>query len=66
VVGATDAKGERVKNRPVYPWDLTGSIYELLGIDPQAKLPHPQGLDVRVTARVAGGVPSGGLLREIM
>ena len=41
VVGATDAKGERVKNRPVYPWDLTGSIYELLGIDPQAKLPHP-------------------------
>jgi hypothetical protein len=66
VVGATDAKGERVKTRPVYPWDLTGSIYELLGIDPQAKLPHPQGLDVRVTASVAGGVPSGGLLREIM
>ena len=44
VVGASDAKGEEVKERPVYPCDLIGSMYELLGIDPDAKLPHPQGL----------------------
>ena len=43
VVGASDAKGEEVKERPVYPCDLIGSMYELLGIDPDAKLPHPAG-----------------------
>ena len=41
VVGASDAKGEAVKERPVYPCDVIGSMYELLGIDPNAKLPHP-------------------------
>ena len=43
VVGSSDAKGEQVKERPVYPCDLLGSMYELLGIDPDAKLPHPAG-----------------------
>jgi hypothetical protein len=66
VVGASDAKGERVKDRPVYPWDLIGSMYELLGIDPDGKLPHPQGLAVRVTPSTAEGVKSGGRLKEIM
>ncbi len=47
VVGASDAKGEEVLERPVYPCDLLASMYELLGIDPDAKLPHPEGLDVR-------------------
>ena len=32
VVGESDAKGERVAERPVYPPDLLGSICELLGI----------------------------------
>ena len=66
VVGATDAKGEAVTERPVYPCDLIGSMYELLGIDPQAKLPHPQGLTVRVTPSSADGVAMGGRLTEIM
>ena len=66
VVGASDAKGERVRDRPVYPWDLIGSMYELLGIDPEGKLPHPQGLALRVTPSAADGVRSGGRLREIM
>ena len=35
VVGASDAKGDAVKERPVYPCDLIGSMYELLGIDPE-------------------------------
>jgi hypothetical protein len=50
----------------VYPCDLIGSLYELLGIDPAAKLPHPQGLAVRVTPTEADGVNIGGRLKEIM
>ena len=66
VVGASDARGEEVKERPVYPCDLIGSLYELLGIDPNAKLPHPQGLTVRVTPTESDGVKMGGRLKEIM
>jgi hypothetical protein len=66
VVGASDAKGEEVKERPVYPVDLIGSMYELLGINGDAKLPNPEGLDLRVLPTVADGVKSGGLLKEIM
>jgi uncharacterized protein (DUF1501 family) len=66
VVGASDAKGERVKERPVSPADLLGSMYELLGIDPHGKLPHPQGLAIRVTPSAADDVKSGERLREIM
>ncbi len=66
VVGASDEKGEEVKDRPVYPCDLIASIYELLGIDAGAKLPHPQGLDVRVTPTAAEDVTTGGRLKEIM
>jgi hypothetical protein len=66
VVGASDERGEEVKERPVYPCDLLGSIYELMGIDPDAKLPHPAGLDVRVTPTAAEGLSRGGRLKEIM
>ena len=59
VVGASDAKGEQVKERPVYPCDLIGSMYELLGIDCDAKLPHPEGLAVYVTPRAEDGVKMG-------
>jgi len=66
VVGASDEKGEEVKERPVYPCDLIAGMYELLGIDGNAKLPHPQGLDVRVTPTAAEGVTMGGRLKEIL
>jgi uncharacterized protein (DUF1501 family) len=66
VVGASDARGEEVKERPVYPVDLIASMYELLGIDGNAKLPNPQGLDLRVLPTAADGVKSGGVLKEIM
>jgi hypothetical protein len=60
LVGASDAKGEEVKERPVTPADLIASIYERLGIDPEAKLPHPQGL-------LAQAMPNAtGKLKEIM
>src|SRR5664279_833217 len=66
VVGASDATGETVKDRPVYPCDLIGSMYELLGIDPAAKLPHPQGLVVNATPSAADKAPTGGRLKEII
>jgi hypothetical protein len=66
IVGSSDAKGEEVKDRPVYPVDLLGSIYRLAGVDPQAKLPHPMGLDAYVLPTAAEGVKSAGLLTEIM
>lgn len=66
VVGASDEKAADVKDRPVYPVDLIAGMYELLGIDANAKLPHPQGLDVRVIASTGDGAKTAGRLKEIM
>jgi uncharacterized protein (DUF1501 family) len=66
VVGSSDDKAAEVKDRPVYPVDLLGSIYQLAGIDASAKLPHPMGLDAHVLPTAAEGVKSAGLLTEIM
>ena len=49
-----------VRDRPVYPWDLSASIYKLLGIDPHGKLPHPQGCVAYVSPQASR------LLTEIM
>ena len=43
VVGASDATGERVASRPVYPRDLIASILLRLGIDPAGTIPGPPG-----------------------
>ena len=66
VVGETDRTGEKVVKRPVYPWDLSASIYKLLGIDPNGRLPHPRGRVVYVTPPTGGTIASGGMLTEIM
>ena len=66
VIGASDVKKGEVKERPVHPWDLIGSMYELLGIDSDATLPHPQGLTVRVMPPADERADSGGYLKEIM
>jgi hypothetical protein len=66
LIGSSDAKGEEVRDRPVYPCDVIGSMYELLGIDTTARLPHPLGLAARVVPGPGDGVPSGGRLKEIM
>jgi uncharacterized protein (DUF1501 family) len=66
VIGASDARGEEVKERPVYPVDLIATMYDLLGIDGNAKLPNPQGLDLRVLPAAAEGVKSGGKLKELV
>lgn len=46
VIGASDPKGENPVERPVYPQDFLGSIIELMGIDPDAKMPKHVGKDV--------------------
>jgi hypothetical protein len=66
VVGSSDEKGADVKDRPVYPADLLGSIYQLAGIDATAKLPHPLGIEAHVLPTEAEGAVSAGLLTEIM
>ncbi|TWU32501.1 DUF1501 domain-containing protein [Novipirellula artificiosorum] len=66
LVGSSDARGETVKDRPVYPCDLIGSIYQRLCINPLEKLPHPLGKTVHATPTAEEGVPMGGLLTEII
>ena len=61
-LGATDARGAEVKERPVSPEEVIGGLYTLMGIDPQAKLPHPQGEDVRAVSEP----PADGFLKELI
>ncbi len=66
VVGATDKNGFKVVERPIYPWDLSASIYKLAGIDSNAHLPHPLGCSAYITPPEIRIKPSGGILTEIM
>ncbi len=66
VVGSTDDKGEQVRDRPVFPADLIGSIYELLGIDPDGRMPNALGIDAHVTPVAGDGIRMAGRLKEIM
>jgi uncharacterized protein (DUF1501 family) len=66
VVGSSDAKGMEVASRPVRPQDLIGSVYELLGIDPNGQLQHPLGQKVAILPAESGAGQGAGRLREIM
>jgi hypothetical protein len=66
VVGSSDDKAEKPKERPVYPADLLGSMYLLAGIDANASLPNPEGVDARVLDPEREGMKSAGMLEEIM
>lgn len=66
IVGASDSRGEELKDRPVYPWDLLGSMYDLMGIDPEGTFPRFGDGTVRITQAAGGDIKSGGRLREIM
>ena len=66
VVGASDARGEEVKDRPVYPADVIGSIYGQLGIPATATLPHPAGILTHVVPDKSESVPMAGHLTEIL
>jgi uncharacterized protein (DUF1501 family) len=48
VVGSTDAKGERPKDRPLKPCHIHATIYEVLGIDPRINLIGPEGRPIPV------------------
>ncbi|MDI1319278.1 MAG: DUF1501 domain-containing protein [bacterium] len=66
VVGASDARGEAVVGPSVHPAELIASIYGRLGIDPDARLPHPEGLDVRAVPPLADGVRAANPLAAIL
>lgn len=66
VLGATNRTGEEVVERPVHPAEVLASIYTLLGIDPGATLPHPEGQPVRVLPETSEAGSGLRLLREIM
>ncbi|MHC4895836.1 MAG: DUF1501 domain-containing protein [Planctomycetota bacterium] len=63
VVGASDERGMDVAERPVYPQDVIGSIYQLLGIDPDGPMPNPRGMELAILPATEKG---GGRLKEIM
>jgi hypothetical protein len=66
VVGASDATGEEVADRAVYPADLIGTMYELLSIDPDGPLPNPKGLNVKLLPPPEPEMKSAGRLKELI
>lgn len=62
VIGETNATAEEVVDRPVYPQDLIGSIYQQVGIDPDGTILNGEGKDVPLTLPSEGK----GRLTEIM
>lgn len=66
ILGSSDARGETVRDRPVHPVDLLASIYTLLGIDPRAELPAPDGGNVPVLPELNKKSKYSGILSEIM
>ena len=66
VIGKSNATGEEIAERPVYPADVIGSIYGQLGIPASAQLPHPQGTPTFVVPGKDEKVPMGGLLTELI
>jgi len=66
VVGASDETGDLVGKRPVHPRELIGSIYELLGIDPEQPMPNPRGIKVPVLPPARDGKGGRARLSEIM
>ncbi len=66
VVGSSDARGEYVQDRPVYPCDLIETMYTLLGIDPAAGLPHPTNEFVRAVPGPDEDVKRTGIIKELI
>jgi hypothetical protein len=66
VVGRTDATGENVVERPLHPADVLDTIYGQLGIAGDARLPHPEGLDVRVLPNATEVPKRTGKLHELI
>ncbi|HEU4752653.1 MAG TPA: DUF1501 domain-containing protein [Armatimonadota bacterium] len=54
VIGATDARGEFVEERPLSPNDLLATLYRHLGVDPSLELTDRSGRPVRILDRTEG------------
>lgn len=65
-VGSTDAKGENVIGRKIYPADLWASVYTLMGIDPHGTVEHPVLGDIPILPSYGRKGQSEGMLTEIM
>lgn len=66
VVGKTSKTGEKVVERPVWPCDLIGTVYLLMGIDPYGTLPHVSEGDLPILPALLIEKESHGLLYEII
>ena len=66
VLGASDKRGEEVTDHPVHPSQLIGKIYEQLGIPSDARLPHPEGRDIRVMPTADDPSAAKGVLASIV
>ena len=66
VLGKTDKTGEEILDRKVYPADLIGTIYQLMGIDPNGTLPHISEGALPILPSLGKQGQSNGLLYEII
>ena len=66
VVGKTDKTGEKILEREVYPCDLIGTVYLLMGIDPNGTLPHLLEGDLPILPSLGKKGQSNGLLYELI
>lgn len=66
VVGKTDKTGEEILLRKVYPADLIGTVYMLMGIDPKGTLPHPLEGNLPILPSLGLANQSNGLLYELI
>lgn len=66
VVGKTSKTGEEIVERPVYPCDLIGTVYLLMGIDPYGTLPHVSEGNLPILPSLLNKKQSNGLLYEII
>ncbi|MEA4935578.1 MAG: DUF1501 domain-containing protein [Paludibacter sp.] len=66
VLGKTDKTGEEILERKVYPADLIGTIYLLMGINPAGRLPHISEGTLPILPSLGKEGQSNGLLYEII
>jgi hypothetical protein len=66
VIGATDKTGENITERKVFPCDLIGTVYQLMGIEPYGTLPHPTEGKVPILPSLGKQGQSNGLLTELI
>lgn len=65
VLGSTDKTGENIVDRKVYPSDLIGTIYQLMGINPYGTLPHITEGALPILPSLGKESQSNGLLYEL-